>query len=102
MLVLKIFTMKIFVSIIAMTNGSEDLFVDQTAEGLNDRMDSGVQGVAVLMEDLRNAVEATLDVQFSDDRETKLLSDVLLKQLSTDTLLFYRKLLALRVCIVQN
>nr|CAB3265060.1 liprin-beta-1-like [Phallusia mammillata] len=74
----------------ANTNGPEAHYSDE--ESANTEFNTGVQGVALLMEDLRNAVEATLDVEVDNDEERKTLSQALLKHISSDTLSFYRKL----------
>lgn len=59
--------------------------------------ESGLHGVAMLMEDLRNAVETTVEAETGDAEDKSMFSDALLKHISYDTLEFYRKLLKLKV-----
>ena len=80
------------------TNGAEDPYSDGDFDDDNTVFDNGVEGVAMLMEDLRNAVEATLDVEaIESDLDKTGFGDSLLKFISLDTLKFYRKLLRIQV-----
>ena len=58
---------------------------------------SGLEGVALLMEDLRNAVEATLDAEVDDQIGRAAFADALLQFISPDTLNFYRQLFKMQV-----
>ena len=78
-------------------NGVEQLSDDEDLTDNNP--ESGLQGVALLMEDLRNAVEATLDAEVEDENERKAFAEALLKHISRDTLAFYRKLLKIQVVL---
>nr|XP_018667295.1 liprin-beta-1-like isoform X2 [Ciona intestinalis] len=79
------------------TNGADDPYSDGDFDDDNTVFDNGVEGVAMLMEDLRNAVEATLDVEAIESDVDKIgFGDSLLKFISLDTLKFYRKLLRIQ------
>ena len=58
---------------------------------------NGLEGVALLMEDLRNAVEATIDAEVADEKGRADFADALLHCMSPGTLTFYRKLLKVQV-----
>ncbi|XP_076800865.1 liprin-beta-1-like isoform X2 [Clavelina lepadiformis] len=83
-----------FIDGTANMNGVEQLSDDEDLTDNNP--ESGLQGVALLMEDLRNAVEATLDAEVEDKNERKAFAEALLKHISRDTLAFYRKLLKIQ------
>ena len=60
-------------------------------------LNSGLEGVALLMEDLRNAVETTLDAEVEDEEGREVFSEALLQFVSPETLTFYRNLLKIQV-----
>jgi len=58
---------------------------------------TGLEGVALLMEDLRNAVEATLDAELENQLGRAAFADALLQFISPDTLNFYRTLFKIQL-----
>ena len=63
---------------------------------------NGVEGVASLMEDLRNAVEATVDAEIENEDNRIAFSNALLHTLSIETQNFYKNLLKFKVMLIES
>ena len=77
--------------------GLNDDLLDIESDGEEDEIQDGVRGVALLMEDLRSAVEATLDNDVISEEEKHGFGENLINTITPETLHFYRDLLKVQV-----